>query len=276
MKDIEKEGFDEASLKKIKQKEAIKDAELKYKSGQFGSTATGRGQTMTTDDQINAESDYEKSLNRVLSIYKKIIAAKHQADTTTNQEKRAAENLVAILQKQLGIDVQHIKNLKQSGLLREDQVEEIEKQFDLDVATAEAQEKTKRGGSNNLFDVIKRDVQRATMRITDFGIAAKLLNTIPQSIQRVKQLTNQLEEALMNLRVVAELNREEGETLMLTYSKMGKELGATTTEISQSGNEWLRQGYNIQETNKLIESSTKLAKLGMISQSEATKSLNYY
>lgn len=77
------------------------------------------------------------------------------------------------------------------------------------------------------------------MRITDFGLAAKALNSIPQSIQRVKQLTSQLEEALMNLRVVAELNREEGEALILTYTKMGKELGATTTEVAASGNEWL-------------------------------------
>lgn len=239
MKDIEKEGFDEAAQKKISQKKSIKDAELKYKSGRFGSTATGRGQDITTEDQIGAESDYEKSLNKILSTYKKIIAAKHQADTTTGQERQAAENLVVVLQKQLGIDKQHIQNLKHSGLLRENQVEEIEKQFALDMATAEAQEKTKRGGASNLFDIIKNDVRRATMRITDFGLAAKALNSIPQSIQRVKQLTGQLEEALMNLRVVAELNREEGEALILTYAKMGKELGASTTEVAASGNEWL-------------------------------------
>lgn len=275
MKDMEKKGFDEAAQKKISQKGSVKDAELKYKSGRFGSTATGRGQTMTTEDQIRAEGDYEKTLNKTLSTYKKIIAAKHQADTTTGQEKQAAENLVVVLQKQLGIDKQHIQNLKQSGLLRENQVAEIEKQFALDMATAEAQEKTKRGGASNLFDVIKNDVRRATMRITDFGLAAKALNSIPQSIQKAKQLTGQLEEALMNLRVVAELNREEGEALILTYAKMGKELGATTTEVAASGNEWLRQGYNLQEANKLIASSTKLAKLGMISQSEATKALNF-
>ena len=45
----------------------------------------------------------------------------------------------------------------------------------------------------------------------------------------------------MNLRVVAELNREEGEALILTYVKMGKELGESTTGIAASANEWLNK-----------------------------------
>lgn len=265
--------------KSVKEEERIQQIRLKTQSNLAGYTGAGAFgvqtgvATVTVEDQAQAEKEYEKALNDVLRIQKQIYATKHQADVSTGKEKQVNEALIPILQEQLNISAQQVKNLEKSNLLRPKQMKAIQAQFELDVATAEAQEKTRKGGAGNLFDVIANDVRRATMRITDFGLAAKALNSIPQSIQRVKQLTGQLEEALMNLRVVAELNREEGEALILTYAKMGKELGASTTEVSQSGNEWLRQGYNLQEANKLIASSTKLAKLGMISQNEATKSL---
>ena len=231
--------------KAVKEEERVQQIRLKTQSnlaGYAGAGAFGAQTgvaTATVEDQVQAEKEYEKALNDVLRIQKQIYATKHQADVSTGKEKQVNEALIPVLQEQLDISAQQVKNLKQSGLLRESQMKAIEAQFELDVATAEAQEKTRKGGASNLFDVIANDVRRATMRITDFGLAAKALNSIPQSIQKVKQLTGQLEEALMNLRVVAELNREEGEALMLTYAKMGKELGATTTEVAASGNEWL-------------------------------------
>lgn len=233
--------------KSVEEEEGIQQIRLKTQSNLAGYTGAGAFgaqtgvATITVEDQAQAEKEYEKALNDVLRIQKQIYATKHQADVSTGKEKQVNEALIPILQEQLNISAQQVKNLKQSGLLRENQIKTIEAQFELDMATAEAQEKTRKGGASNLFDVIANDVRRATMRITDFGLAAKVLNSIPQSIQKVKQLTNQLEEALMNLRVVAELNREEGEALMLTYSKMGKELGESTTGIAASANEWLNK-----------------------------------
>lgn len=231
--------------KSVKEEERIQQIRLKTQSNLAGYTGAGAfgaqtgTATVTVEDQAQAEKEYEKALNDVLRIQKQIYATKHQADVSTGKEKQVNEALIPILQEQLNISAQQVKNLEKSNLLRPKQMKAIQAQFELDVATAEAQEKTRKGGAGNLFDVIANDVRRATMRITDFGLAAKALNSIPQSIQRVKQLTGQLEEALMNLRVVAELNREEGEALILTYAKMGRELGASTTEVAASGNEWL-------------------------------------
>lgn len=231
--------------KSVKEEERIQQIRLKTQSNLAGYTGAGAfgaqtgKATVTVEDQAQAEKEYEKALNDVLRIQKQIYATKHQADVSTGKEKQVNEALIPVLQEQLNISAQQVKNLEKSNLLRPKQMKAIQAQFELDVATAEAQEKTRKGGAGNLFDVIANDIRRATMRITDFGLAAKALNSIPQSIQRVKQLTGQLEEALMNLRVVAELNREEGEALILTYAKMGRELGATTTEVAASGNEWL-------------------------------------
>lgn len=233
--------------KSVKEEERIQQIRLKTQSNLAGYTGAGAfgaqtgTATVTVEDQAQAEKEYEKALNDVLRIQKQIYATKHQADVSTGKEKQVNEALIPILQEQLNISAQQVKNLEKSNLLRPKQMKAIQAQFELDVATAEAQEKTRKGGAGNLFDVIANDVRRATMRITDFGLAAKALNSIPQSIQRVKQLTGQLEEALMNLRVVAELNREEGEALILTYAKMGKELGESTTGIAASANEWLNK-----------------------------------
>ena len=233
--------------KAVDEEERIQQIRLKTQSNLAGYTGAGAfgaqtgTATVTVEDQAQAEKEYEKALNDVLRIQKQIYATKHQADVSTGKEKQVNEALIPILQEQLNISAQQVKNLEKSNLLRPKQMKAIQAQFELDMATAEAQEKTRKGGAGNLFDVIANDVRRATMRITDFGLAAKALNSIPQSIQRVKQLTGQLEEALMNLRVVAELNREEGEALILTYAKMGKELGESTTGIAASANEWLNK-----------------------------------
>ena len=85
------------------------------------------------------------------------------------------------------------------------------------------------------------DIRRATMRIADFGVAAKLLNKIPQDIQKVIQYTKELDVAMTNIRVVTGASAEEAQTLARGYTQLAKELGVTTVEVANSANEWVNK-----------------------------------
>ena len=63
------------------------------------------------------------------------------------------------------------------------------------------------------------------------------------------------------------------QSLLSDYSKLGQEVGATTIEVADSADSWLRQGKTAEETNILIRDSLMLSKLGAIDSAEATKAL---
>lgn len=89
--------------------------------------------------------------------------------------------------------------------------------------------------------MMANDIRRATMRIADFGIAAKVLNKIPQDIQKVIQYTRELDAAMTNIRVVTGASAEEAKTLARGYTQLAKELGITTVEVANSANEWVNK-----------------------------------
>jgi hypothetical protein len=42
---------------------------------------------------------------------------------------------------------------------------------------------------------------------------------------------------------------------MKIYNQMAKEMGKTTQEVAAAANDWLRAGYNAEESAKLIKNS---------------------
>lgn len=82
-----------------------------------------------------------------------------------------------------------------------------------------------------------------------------------------------LDKAIVNLQIATNGSREATTELVREYSKLGQQLGVSTVDISNAAVAWLRQGNDIETTNKLIVASTMLSKLGMIDASEATTDL---
>lgn len=104
-------------------------------------------------------------------------------------------------------------------------------------------------------------------------ISAMLIASAGRALMQVYQNVVELDEAVTNLQIATGKSREETEKLIVTYSKLGQQLGATTTEVAEAANTWLRQGYSIAETNVLIENTMMLSKLGMLSSEEAARAL---
>ncbi|MEG0764211.1 MAG: phage tail tape measure protein, partial [Oscillospiraceae bacterium] len=82
-----------------------------------------------------------------------------------------------------------------------------------------------------------------------------------------------INKAIVNLQMVTNQSYSETMKLVMGYNKMAQSFGATTTQVTSAAEEWLRQGKTIQETNKLIEQSMILSKVGLMSSELATKSL---
>ena len=98
------------------------------------------------------------------------------------------------------------------------------------------------------------------------GIATRALKQVYENVVN-------LDKAITDLQIASGYTREETAKLVRTYSDLAKQLGATTLEVAQSADTWLRQGYSVEEANELIKNSMMLSKLGQIESAEAATAL---
>ena len=110
-------------------------------------------------------------------------------------------------------------------------------------------------------------------RMFSSGLVLRLMARFRQEIQKLIYQAKELDRVMANVRIVTNGTMKETRELMSTYSSLGKELGATTREVAQSGIEWMRQGYDAAQTVDLVTASLYLSKLGMIDSTSATKNL---
>lgn len=223
----------------------------------------------------NELSEYERTLKAVTK-YEQIQKAATQkanlstgrARTTQLQIAKDAGNLAERYRGQQRI-------IESSDIYQNNQkaFENIFSDWLLTNELAESQTEGQNRGARNIFDVIGDDVKRAFRRITDFGVAARVLNKIQKEIANVYQNILKLDEAMTDIRIVTGANVDEANSLMTSYNKLAKELGTTTTEVAKSASEWMRQGYSASESVDLITSSVKLARLGFMDMNSATTSL---
>ena len=106
-----------------------------------------------------------------------------------------------------------------------------------------------------------------------YGIIASAAMMARRALREVYNNVVELDNAVVNLQIATGKNREATKELVDTYSDLGRELGATTKEVANAADTWLRQGYNIEDTNELIKQSTMLSKLGQMESAEASTAL---
>lgn len=129
------------------------------------------------------------------------------------------------------------------------------------------------GGGNVGFLGIDAYATRWVSRMMQGGALAAFIRMVRKGLKDITEKAKQLDQAMTNLRIVTGKNAENARTLINQYANLGKQLGATTIEVTNAASAWLRQGYDISQVNDLIKSSMYLSKLGMIDVSEATKDL---
>lgn len=113
----------------------------------------------------------------------------------------------------------------------------------------------------------------------NLGSVTQLLGSI-FTLDRVEDVAvemvsniHEVDDALTDLKMATGVSDTQAQSLMDTYSKMGKELKATGVDIAKSNTEWLKQGKSIAEAQKLTEDSIVLSKVGDLTSEESTKYL---
>lgn len=217
---------------------------------------------------------FERYATKRMKLESEIEQAQLKASTTVGNERKAWENVVALKQQSLKASEDTYEILKKQAVgVDKNRAQEIIDAVDQQKAILSAQKFAGNRGNRTIFDVIKSDIQRATMRITDFGLAARVLNTARKEIQQVYQNILKLNEAMTNLRIVTGSNTEQAKSMMNAYNDLAMQLGTTTQAVAQSAAEWLRQGYSVSEANELIKSSTYLSRLGFMDMGQSVTAL---
>ena len=246
-------------------------------SPQMMSPGPGRAyRVKKTDDtekqKLKNEREYQALLNKRLSILDSLLSAQKKAGITQGREKQSQLDIVEEEQKRLD-DIEQRIGVASGKNMDPERKRDIEYLNSLAESTRKVKVAAKDRGNRTIFDVIKSDIQRATMRITDFGLAAKVLNTARKEIQQVYQNILKLDEVMTNLRIVTGSNTEQAKSMMNTYNDLAMQLGTTTQAVAQSAAEWLRQGYSVSEANELIKSSTYLSRLGFMDMNQSVTAL---
>ena len=110
-------------------------------------------------------------------------------------------------------------------------------------------------------------------QVISAGLSWKIFSAITQTTKQTIETVKELDKSLVDLQIATGSTRDQAEGLLKTYNQMAKELGATTTEVANAADSWLRQGYSTEQTNELIRSSMVLSKIGQIESAEATQYL---
>ena len=219
-------------------------------------------------DKVRIATNEQKRLNAALS------------DTTAFDKRELSYNkVIAQITQYQAKFKETLKNTPQLAA----QLEELKQKLDSGAFKSEGTERD----AQNQFVKLTNDIRKAggeaetlgqkIRRIfgekLGYGIIASAAMYARRAVRELYTNVVELDSAVVNLQIATGKNREETKELVDTYSDLGRELGATTKEVANAADTWLRQGYNIEDTNELIKQSTMLSKLGQMESAEASTAL---
>ena len=234
----------------------------------FSSVIEKSNQEISNNKAKIADTKLNKDIEEYIGLIKEVnnldielIKAK-SAKSSQNYIEELNRQLVVAKEKQAGFS----DEVKNSTKALEAQEEATNK---LNIAQGKIQNNIERTG--NLFGSLKKQAWTIAKNTLSYTIAYKAINSLDEVVKKAVATTRELDTAMTEIQMVTGETDEATRELLNTYSEMGKQLGATTLDISKGSVEWLRQGKTIEETNKLLTASTMLSKVGMIDAAESTE-----
>jgi hypothetical protein len=121
----------------------------------------------------------------------------------------------------------------------------------------------------NIFTYLHSKLKTFSVYLISSFLAIGAVSGVRNAINVIYDLN----EALVDLRIVTGDSKANAKELLATYNNMAQALGSTTKAVADSAVEWQRQGYNLEDTNTLIQDSMILSIVGMVDSAEASKYL---
>ena len=122
---------------------------------------------------------------------------------------------------------------------------------------------------DTVFSKLKKNISQFFSFLSAATIGITVVNSIRGAVNNVVEL----DKSLTDLRIATNGTYEETAKLLSSYTNLGKQMGATTKEVADSADSWLRQNKTLAETNTLVQDSMILSKLGQIDSADATQYL---
>lgn len=208
--------------------------------GRKGKSDEEKAQADTEKRQKQDIREYQQYVNKVISLESQIDKLQRQATLSGGKHKDAIYGTIDALNEELG-DL----NRNNDALKQRVATEQAATKESIDATAALRKQSNAQKnlvsvkGATSIWDMMANDIRRATMRIADFGVAAKLLNKIPQDIQKVIQYTKELDAAMTNIRIVSGKSMEEAQEFMRGLQQIAQKTGTTLSELASAANEWL-------------------------------------
>lgn len=132
-----------------------------------------------------------------------------------------------------------------------------------------------RGGQqgNSVFQQFGTTLRDAFYAFTAANILQDAIYKVIDAGREGVEVVKELNDAATSLRMATGDSYNSVKSLLGSYNELGQELGAITTDVSESADEWLRQGHSIEDTNTLIKDSMILSKVSNLESAESTKYL---
>ncbi len=163
----------------------------------------------------------------------------------------------------------------------------------VDADTTQAVKKIKKLGQKKIKPTVQptvdgsqvvsglKEAQKQTKTLWDRFVSGAIgVNLIRMSVQKVTQAIYQaivgikeLDKIKTDIQTASGVDDSRINSMMQSYNQMAKDLSSTTKDVGNAANEIVRMGESLSDTNKLIENSTMLSKIGMIESSQATEYL---
>ena len=115
--------------------------------------------------------------------------------------------------------------------------------------------------------------KKSAATVASVGLLNQAFRTLQNTAKQMIRTAAELDQQLTDLRMVTGQNYEDASRLVNSYNALAKELGATTSQVVDAADEWLRQGKSIAEVEQLIAQSMVLSKVGKMDSADATKNL---
>lgn len=226
-------------------------------------------QTSDPSKKIQLYNQLTDQLNKVTQKYKQMaLEEKNAANNTKLQANKNlfGTNLDTWMNKNTSaakVFVERLADIK-SRLASADATEFTHLENEFKAIQSEATQMGLTGSS--AVKAMKSEFDRAVTSVVSLTAAF-------HAFKRMVSTARELDDSLFNLQVATGKTREETKGLLDTYNQMTGELGATTEQVAEAANDWLRTGRSLDETNELIKDSMILSKIGMIDTGDATQYL---
>lgn len=243
------------------------------------------------EQQIEKKKLYNQELFKEVNELKLIqeaenkIASAKQNDKVANEYLKQANSLEQIgVKAQVGINRLKIfeNQLKSTAKAKyADDIIRIRNAFanvtdkkSLDSANLQLREfETNMKSMGNVGNTVFSKLTKNIGQFFSFMGAATIGMTVINSIRGAINNVVELDKSLTDLRIATNGTYEDTAKLLSSYNQLGKQMGATTKEVADSADSWLRQNKTLAETNILVQDSMVLSKLGQIDSANATQYL---